>query len=100
MFGPVIRRDGKVLMVAPGEILYFEPMDPLPEEEGLAPDGKPWPSCRIQFKGFEGEAIHVKGTPEMILNSWFGRADNAPAPDPPRVVIPHAFVKVPPGRPQ
>lgn len=101
MFAPAIRVDGAVVFINPTLVQYIEQAEPLTE---LAPDGKQWPSCKM-YLTHTLEPLHLKGSPQMILNSWFGPASNA-AEGPPqspsrqeesRIVMP-GLVKIPGGK--
>jgi hypothetical protein len=77
MFAPLVKTTGEVIFVAPPSIRFMESGPDLPEESGLAPDGKPWPTTVIHWNGNE-PSITVKGTPSMILNAWFGAPEQQP----------------------
>lgn len=86
MLAPLVTTKGDVVFVAPPHILKMESGPELPEESGLAPDGKPWPTTIVHF--ITGGPLHVKGTPSMILNAWYGPA---PQQEPAKILT------VPPG---
>jgi len=87
MFAPLVLTTGQVVFIAPGAIQYLESGPDLPEESGVAPDGKPWPTTLVHISG-NPTLLAVKGTPTMILNAWFG-----PPPEQERASI----LTVPPG---
>lgn len=87
MFLPVIDERGTVQYVNPSNLASIQRGDELDvAEHGKAPDGNPWPTSRLWFIG--GDYVVVRGTPEMILRSWFGSPGNEERPK---------IVTVPPG---
>jgi hypothetical protein len=87
MFLPVIDEKGVVQYVNPSNADRITRGDELSvDEHGTAPDGNPWPTSRMFFIG--GNFMVCRGTPEMILRSWFGGPANE---DKPKIVT------VPPG---
>lgn len=67
MLAPLIGVDGQIHYVNPSLIRHMNEGVTL-EEKG--PDGNPWPTSWVIFD-YE-DTIHAKGTPAMILSSWFG----------------------------
>ncbi len=89
MFAPVLDIDGKPRYVNPTLIQEIRAGEPLSVEEyGTAPDGEAWPTSWLIF-GPDSRS-HVKGSPEMILGSWFGRPSNNPA----KIVVPPPGVRL------
>lgn len=87
MFLPVMDERGAVQYVNPSNIVSIQRGDDLDIGlYGKAPDDGPWPTSKVWFIG--GEYVVCRGTPEMILRSWFGQPGNEERPK---------IVTVPPG---
>jgi len=89
MFAPVLDVDGQPRYVNPTLIQEIRAGEILPVNEyGAAPDGNAWPTSWLIFG--PDSRTHVRGTPEMILGSWFGRPANKAS----NIVVPPPGVRL------